>query len=1273
MINRSHSDTAGTTSGLTYQRKYVSQKNAIRTPAVATRQLCSLRLYSSEGDRSTVASISKETTSQQISDNYKVEALYVQLGNFQIKCLPPESSPLLIFVEHITAIGFTDVNLRNFGADNDLRSVIAFFLGRPTINPTSLMKSEILLAECYVRRGTVLHKWHRYKCILYNGTIRIQKDTGEDDVLHLNRFRVDLHETRRGRCLRVSDANGNGFTLFCFDDQETLLLWLTRSQQSVQSNSVDLSDQQLTILPENLFSLASANLKKLNLRRNSLRTEPIRSEKKSLPHIGFLEDLNRLQYLTFLDISANRLKTFPDSITSLLNLVHLNLSSNRISSMPSNIKALANLSHMDVSNNELSTLPIALSQCVRLTHLNLAFNSFSEIPLVLTRMNAVRNWLLSGNRIELIDTYYDILDLIEKLDLSRNNLDSTFRLPTGKYSNLAYVDIRDNYRVSAIYLTNLAALQNFYCSRLQLTALYLNGQSLLCLQADHNLLDTIVVMPIPSMLQTLDISYNQVEQLPDWICDLQHLSTLKAHNNKISFLPKRIFCMPNLRVLAMQNNTLTNLPSEFEECPLDSLFLQHNRLRELPAMLFKFLKRLRHFNVTNNSLNILPPSSAHIDSNRIQTLRLSGNQFDETIVPTVVSMKRLKVLDLSNNRLRYFDDSALPSLSFLEEINISSNKLTTISTSIPELNALTTLRAHSNQIQKMPDLSSSMTLQLVDLSNNHISQFHPSFTTALNLRFLDVTCNSGLQVDGGTLRHRKKNVSLVNIGSEDELIQVGFAETTGSKNRLCIRRIRHGNIIGLVDGGTNYELPKAIVRTMLDLIETNENYNLANLMLNTHISIGEQAERLGASATLIRIGQTYLEMSSSGGIGLATISNDNNIQIYMNNGLDEQEYMEVRRLGHIVDENNLINGLTPYARQLGLYYLHPAVVPNPISQRIPISNIDYVIIASRALWDHLTLPLIMSNVCRSLNPQVASKRLQDCLQACDYNGNSSISVIRIKKPEQVFHSPPSSEAPYIPMRRADYMEVNQVTPDGTHLNFTKMDEEKTDKVSQPYFAFPKTEEDEGFVSGRQLYRRILADEIGYSNLDRSMTEENNKISTSSISSLETSLKTLPTFAPPPPPPPPPDPNTNDMMVELQKTISAKRIQLESDEKTSVVNDSIEPRSSEGKYNVIEETRQYLEQKLTDNTRVTSNRRLTVISEDNGEDLALDDALSFSHHSVSGSQVPTNSVPDFNSMNSALTPVEQSFSNRYRFEYASNVPPQMEITKEIRRSGLSFDL
>ncbi|KAK6015140.1 protein phosphatase 2C, partial [Ostertagia ostertagi] len=395
---------------------------------------------------------------------------------------------------------------------------------------------------------------------------------------------------------------------------------------------------------------------------------------------------------------------------------------------------------------------------------------------------------------------------------------------------------------------------------------------------------------------------------------------------------------------------------------------------------------LRHLNVSFNWLTGLPAVNGHNDRNRINTLRLSNNRLDESIVPILMKMKRLKILDLSHNKLRYFDDRLM-----------------------------------------------------IDMSNNALGAQTTTIATGPALNQLDLTCNSALNLTTGTLRRsHKKPVALFDIGAQpQDRVQVGFSETSGNRNKLCIRRIQYGDIFGMVDGSSNYELPKTIQNIIKRiLVNTEHQNNLPAILLKAHESLEEAGERLGAKilansdvdeirrfeliisgCLLVHLGSSHLKLSYVGNITAAVMSSGHLEKLTESGELDEEEYDRIRSAGGTVDENNIINGVTPNCRQLGFYSLHPIITPRPINKSIPITrDTDYVIIASWAIWERLSTGQIASILTSSVNPQVAAKTIQDSLQACDYNGNSCVVVIRLLKPELAFRSaPPAPPVAFTPM------------------------------------------------------------------------------------------------------------------------------------------------------------------------------------------------------------------------------------------------------------------
>ncbi|KAK6011547.1 hypothetical protein OSTOST_23361, partial [Ostertagia ostertagi] len=169
--------------------------------------------------------------------------------------------PLHILREFLSSLGHPETTIRSTGTELRFRHLIAFFLGRPVLQPNSIARSEILIANCDVRRGRLVHRWSRHKCLLYNGSLRIQKGTGEDDVMSLSRCRVDVWESRRGRCLRVQHSAS--VILLHFDEPEVCALvngmsteWATECMRPERSEAYTSSGIAVVfgIVPEEILT-----------------------------------------------------------------------------------------------------------------------------------------------------------------------------------------------------------------------------------------------------------------------------------------------------------------------------------------------------------------------------------------------------------------------------------------------------------------------------------------------------------------------------------------------------------------------------------------------------------------------------------------------------------------------------------------------------------------------------------------------------------------------------------------------------------------------------------------------------------------------------------------------------------------------------------------------------------------------------------------------------------------------------------------------------------
>ncbi|KAJ2452496.1 hypothetical protein EV183_002869 [Coemansia sp. RSA 2336] len=96
-------------------------------------------------------------------------------------------------------------------------------------------------------------------------------------------------------------------------------------------------------------------------------------------------------------------------------------------------------------------------------------------------------------------------------------------------------------------------------------------------------------------LQTLDISNNRLEELPEDICRMPCLRELYADHNLLSQLPSSIGSLQNLEVLSIANNNIATLHSSVAQLmALRILNISHNEFTQLPACLGLLVETLQH-------------------------------------------------------------------------------------------------------------------------------------------------------------------------------------------------------------------------------------------------------------------------------------------------------------------------------------------------------------------------------------------------------------------------------------------------------------------------------------------------------------------------------------------------------------------------------------------------------------------------------------------------------------------------------------------------------
>ncbi|TKV94792.1 hypothetical protein SEVIR_9G319400v4 [Setaria viridis] len=261
--------------------------------------------------------------------------------------------------------------------------------------------------------------------------------------------------------------------------------WLPVSLGKLQDvTELDLSENRIMALPSTIGSLRY--LTKLDLHANQL--------------INLPDTFGELSNLINLDLRANQLKSLPTSFGNLTSLANLDLSSNMLRNLPDCLGKLTNLRRLIAETNELEELPYTIGSCTSLVELRLDFNQLKALPEAIGKLEKLEILTLHYNRIKGLPTTIGHLTRLRELDVSFNEVEM---IP----ENICF----------AASLVKLNVSRNF---------------------ADLRALPRSIGEL--EMLEELDISSNQIRVLPDSFGNLSNLRVFHADETPLEVPPKEV-------------------------------------------------------------------------------------------------------------------------------------------------------------------------------------------------------------------------------------------------------------------------------------------------------------------------------------------------------------------------------------------------------------------------------------------------------------------------------------------------------------------------------------------------------------------------------------------------------------------------------------------------------------------------------------------------------------------------------------------------------------
>lgn len=179
------------------------------------------------------------------------------------------------------------------------------------------------------------------------------------------------------------------------------------------------------------------------------------------------------------------------------------------------------------------------------------------------------------------------------------------------------------------------------------------------------------LLELADTLEELDLSNNQLSDLPDWFARFSKLKVLFLSFNDFETLPEVLGQIPSLDMIGFKGCRIRTISETALPHHVRWLILSDNQLEVLPNS-FGQLTKLKKLALAGNQLRVLPDSFVHCTG--LELVRLSANQL--TQLPNgLLTLPKLAWLALSGNPLVGEHQTHLGCLQMKQDDLIIDNKL----------------------------------------------------------------------------------------------------------------------------------------------------------------------------------------------------------------------------------------------------------------------------------------------------------------------------------------------------------------------------------------------------------------------------------------------------------------------------------------------------------------------------------------------------------------------------------------------------------------------